>query len=105
MAIGIVKWFNETKGFGFIQPEGESKDVFVHISAVQSAGMSTLTEGQRVVASRLQATSRQSEQARPRRRGSCREKRPAERAVFHCVPPCLRWRFTSARAPPGSAPA
>jgi CspA family cold shock protein len=48
MAIGIVKWFNETKGFGFIQPEGESKDVFVHISAVQSAGMSTLTEGQRV---------------------------------------------------------
>ncbi len=48
MAIGIVKWFNETKGFGFIQPEGESKDVFVHISAVQRAGMSTLTEGQRV---------------------------------------------------------
>jgi CspA family cold shock protein len=48
MAIGTVKWFNETKGFGFIQPEGESKDVFVHISAVQRAGMSTLTEGQRV---------------------------------------------------------
>ena len=48
MAIGTVKWFNETKGFGFIQPEGGSKDVFVHISAVQRAGMSTLTEGQRV---------------------------------------------------------
>ena len=48
MAIGTVKWFNETKGFGFIQPEGGSKDVFVHISAVQRAGMSTLAEGQRV---------------------------------------------------------
>jgi len=48
MAIGTVKWFNTTKGFGFIQPEGGSKDVFVHISAVQSAGMDTLNEGQRV---------------------------------------------------------
>ena len=48
MAIGTVKWFNDAKGFGFIQPEGGSKDVFVHISAVQRAGMSTLTEGQRV---------------------------------------------------------
>jgi CspA family cold shock protein len=48
MAIGTVKWFNPDKGFGFIQPEGASKDVFVHISAVQRAGMSTLTEGQRV---------------------------------------------------------
>lgn len=48
MATGTVKWFNETKGFGFIQPEGGSKDVFVHISAVQRAGMSTLAEGQRV---------------------------------------------------------
>jgi len=48
MATGIVKWFNPDKGFGFIQPEGGSKDVFVHISAVQRAGMGTLTEGQRV---------------------------------------------------------
>ena len=48
MAIGTVKWFNPTKGFGFIQPEGDSKDVFVHISAVEKAGMSTLNEGQRV---------------------------------------------------------
>jgi len=48
MAIGTVKWFNSTKGFGFIQPEGSSKDVFVHISAVEKAGMNTLNEGQRV---------------------------------------------------------
>ena len=48
MAIGTVKWFNTTKGFGFIQPEGGSKDVFVHISAVQRSGLDTLVEGQRV---------------------------------------------------------
>ena len=48
MAIGPVKWFNSTKGFGFIQPEGGAKDVFVHISAVEKAGMSTLNENQRV---------------------------------------------------------
>ena len=48
MAIGTVKWFNAQKGFGFIQPEGNAKDVFVHISAVERAGLSTLTEGQRV---------------------------------------------------------
>jgi len=48
MAIGTVKWFNSAKGFGFIQPEGSSKDVFVHISAVERAGMGTLNEGQRV---------------------------------------------------------
>ncbi len=48
MAIGTVKWFNSTKGFGFIQPEGDGKDVFVHISAVEKAGMSTLNENQRV---------------------------------------------------------
>ena len=48
MAIGTVKWFNSTKGFGFIQPEDGGKDVFVHISAVERAGLHTLDEGQRV---------------------------------------------------------
>jgi CspA family cold shock protein len=48
MAIGTVKWFNPTKGFGFIEPEDGARDVFVHISAVERAGMGTLTEGQRV---------------------------------------------------------
>ena len=45
---GTVKWFNSQKGFGFIEPEGGNKDVFVHISAVERAGMSTLDEGQKV---------------------------------------------------------
>jgi CspA family cold shock protein len=45
---GIVKWFNGQKGFGFIQPEDGSSDVFVHISAVERAGMSTLNEGQKL---------------------------------------------------------
>lgn len=48
MAIGTVKWFNATKGFGFIQPEDGSADVFVHISAVERAGMSNLNEGQKL---------------------------------------------------------
>ena len=48
MTIGTVKFFNTTRGFGFIQPEDGSKDVFVHISAVERAGMSTLNEGQKV---------------------------------------------------------
>ena len=48
MAIGTVKWFNPSKGFGFIQPEDGSGDVFVHISAVERSGLGTLTEGQRV---------------------------------------------------------
>ena len=48
MANGTVKWFNATKGFGFIQPEGSSKDVFVHISAVERAGISRLDDGQKV---------------------------------------------------------
>jgi CspA family cold shock protein len=46
MATGTVKWFNPTKGYGFIQPQTGGKDVFVHISAVERAGLSTLNEGQ-----------------------------------------------------------
>ena len=48
MATGTVKWFNAQKGFGFIQPADGSKDVFVHISAVERSGMSTLNEGQQL---------------------------------------------------------
>ena len=48
MATGTVKWFNETKGYGFIQPDDGGKDVFVHITAVKEAGLMTLTEGQKV---------------------------------------------------------
>ncbi len=48
MSTGIVKWFNNQKGFGFIQPENGDKDVFVHISAVERAGMSSLNEGQKL---------------------------------------------------------
>jgi CspA family cold shock protein len=46
--VGIVKWFNATKGYGFLKPEDGSKDVFVHISAVERAGMNGLNEGQRL---------------------------------------------------------
>ena len=48
MATGTVKWFNPDKGFGFIQPEGGGKDVFVHITAVQAAGLQNLNENQKV---------------------------------------------------------
>ncbi len=48
MATGSVKWFNPTKGFGFIEPEDGGKDVFVHISAVERAGLATLNEGQKI---------------------------------------------------------
>ena len=48
MATGTVKWFNATKGFGFIEPEGGKKDVFVHISAVERAGLDTLADGQKI---------------------------------------------------------
>ena len=48
MAQGTVKWFNSTKGFGFIQPEAGGADVFVHISAVERAGLRTLNEGQKM---------------------------------------------------------
>ena len=48
MTTGTVKWFNGTKGFGFIQPDDGGKDVFVHISAVERAGMTNLADGQKV---------------------------------------------------------
>jgi CspA family cold shock protein len=48
MTTGTVKWFNETKGFGFIAPEDGSKDVFVHYSAIANSGFRTLAEGQKV---------------------------------------------------------
>ena len=48
MSNGVVKWFNSTKGYGFIQPEDGGKDIFVHISAVERAGLRGLNEGQRV---------------------------------------------------------
>lgn len=48
MPTGTVKWFNTTKGYGFIQPEGGGKDVFVHISAVERSGMSDLMENQKI---------------------------------------------------------
>ncbi|MFT3987084.1 cold-shock protein [Aestuariivirga sp.] len=48
MNTGTVKWFNEQKGYGFIQPDNGNKDVFVHISAVERAGMRTLKEGQKI---------------------------------------------------------
>jgi len=48
MTTGTVKWFNPAKGFGFIEPEDGSKDAFVHISAVEQAGLSSLSEGQKV---------------------------------------------------------
>lgn len=48
MATGTVKWFNATKGFGFIQPDGGGNDVFVHISAVERAGLTTLADNQKI---------------------------------------------------------
>lgn len=48
MAVGTVKWFNLSKGYGFIRPDGGGADIFVHVTAVQRAGMQSLSEGQRV---------------------------------------------------------
>lgn len=62
MPVGTVKWFNDTKGFGFIQPDDGSKDVFVHISAVERSGLNNLVEGQKV-SFELQADRRTGKQA------------------------------------------
>ena len=48
MATGTVKWFNETKGYGFIQPEDGGKDVFLHITALEAAGLRSVAEGQKI---------------------------------------------------------
>jgi CspA family cold shock protein len=60
MAQGTVKWFNPTKGYGFIQPTTGGKDVFVHISAVERAGLSTLNEGQGIQYEIIQNRGRES---------------------------------------------
>lgn len=60
MAIGTVKWFNATKGYGFIAPEKGGKDVFVHISAVEKAGMSDLREGAKISYEIVQSRGRES---------------------------------------------
>ena len=62
MATGTVKWFNESKGFGFIEPDDGSKDAFVHISALERSGISSLSEGQKVQYE-LQTDSRSGKQA------------------------------------------
>lgn len=48
MATGVVKWFNGTKGYGFVKPDDGGADIFIHISAIQKAGIQTLDEGQRI---------------------------------------------------------
>jgi CspA family cold shock protein len=60
VAIGTVKWFNATKGYGFIAPEKGGKDVFVHISAVEKAGMSDLREGSKISYEIVQSRGRES---------------------------------------------
>jgi CspA family cold shock protein len=60
MSNGTVKWFNATKGYGFIQPENGSKDVFVHISALEKSGIDSLSEGQQVSFDLVQQNGKQS---------------------------------------------
>ena len=69
MATGTVKWFNATKGFGFIQPDDGGTDVFVHISAVERAGLSSLNEGQKIsFEAKKDPHARQDQRGEPSRR-------------------------------------
>ena len=89
MATGTVKWFNATKGYGFIQPQGGGKDVFVHISAVERAGLSSLNEGANieyeVVANRGKESAEKSRKAF-RLSPSSRSLSPAMCRAFSCGP-------------------
>ena len=68
MATGTVKWFNATKGFGFIQPDDGGTDIFVHISAVERAGLSSLNEGQKLSFEAKTTDARQDQRREPSRR-------------------------------------
>ena len=69
MATGTVKWFNATKGFGFIQPDDGGTDVFVHITAVERAGLSSLNEGQKIsFEAKKDTDARQDQRREPSRR-------------------------------------
>lgn len=70
MPVGTVKWFNDTKGYGFITPDGEDRDVFVHKTAVEKAGLRTLQEGQRV---RFDVTAQRGKNAADNLRGENEE--------------------------------
>jgi len=83
MTIGTVKWFNSQKGYGFIQPEDGSKDVFVHISAVERSGMGNLHEGQRV--SFEVERGNQGKDARIRAGSFCRGRRLNKQALERCA--------------------
>ena len=83
MATGTVKWFNPTKGYGFIQPQGGGKDVFVHISAVERAGLSSLNEGQVVEYELVSNRGKQSaEITMSIKRSGCSKRRCNARAFF-----------------------
>ena len=86
MATGTVKWFNATKGFGFIQPDDGGNDVFVHISAVERAGLGSLNEGQKLSFEvEARQPTRQDQRGKP-----SRHVRPADQGITADVPEFLR---------------